>query len=119
MDLDKNGRISCEEFVKNFISIEEEIKAHAKELQNKVLLERENNANLAKLLLENKNEKLNDEGIGQNAKLTIEITNIEFLRPIIGMQENISIRIKFGENVKETRVLSGEENFVVWKEKFE
>jgi hypothetical protein len=119
LDLDKNRRISCEEFIKNYISIEEEIKAHAKELQNKYLQEKENNANLNKLLMENKNEKLNDEGIGQNAKLTIEISNIEFLRPIIGISENISIRIKFAGDEKETRVLSGEENFVVWKEKFE
>ena len=119
LDIDKSGKITCEEFIRNYISIEEDFKSHAKDLQLKYMQEKENNANLNKLLMENKNEKLNDEGIGQNAKLTIEISNIEFLKAISGIQQNISIRIKFGPNDRETKVLSGQENYVIWKEKFE
>lgn len=119
LDIDQNGKITCEEFIRNFISIEEEIKAHAKELQAKYYTEKENNANLNKHIMENKNEKLNDQGISQMSKVTIEIANIEFLTPIVGVQERISIRVKFEGEEKETRVLSGEDNLVVWKEKFE
>jgi hypothetical protein len=119
LDLDKSGKITCEEFMRNYISIEEDFTSHAKELHLKYMQEKDNNANLNKLLMENKNEKLNHEGIGQNAKLTIEISNIEFTKPMIDMQENISIRIKFGDNDRETKALSGQENFVIWKEKFE
>jgi hypothetical protein len=118
LDLDKSGKISCEEFIRNFISIEEEIKTHAKDLQTKYMAEKEKNLNIQKMLLENQTEKLNAEGIGQNAKITIEIYNIEFLRPLSTLKR-ISIRIRFDAESKETRQVSGEENVVVWKEKFE
>ena len=118
LDLDKSGKITVEEFIRNFISIEEEIKTHAKDLQNKYFTEKEKNANLQKMLLENQTEKLNAEGIGQNAKITIEVYNIEFLR-MFGLLKRISIRTKFENDSKETKLLSGEENVVVWKEKFE
>ena len=119
LDLDHNGRITVEEFIKNFISIEEEIKSHAKELQTKFYAEKEANAKLQKQMMENQSEKLNADGIGNNAKITIEITNIEFLKPITGLLERISIRIRFGSDIKQTKILSGADNFVVWKEKFE
>lgn len=118
LDLDKSGRITVEEFIRNFISIEEEIKTHAKDLQNKYMAEKEKNLNIQKMLLENQTEKLNAEGIGQNAKITIEIYNIEFLRNFSSLKR-ISIRIRFESEAKETRQVSGEENVVVWKEKFE
>ena len=118
LDLDKSGKISCEEFIRNFISIEEEIKTHAKDLQTKYMTEKDKNLNIQKMLLENQTEKLNAEGIGQNAKITIEIYNIEFLRNLNALKR-ISIRIRFDVESKETRLVSGEDNVVIWKEKFE
>lgn len=118
LDLDKSGKITVEEFIRNFISIEEEIKTHAKDLQSKYFSEKEKNANIQKMLLENQTEKLNAEGIGQNARITIEIYNIEFLRNMSPLKK-ISIRIKLDNEAKETKLLKGEENIVVWKEKFE
>ena len=119
LDLDHNGEITVEEFIKNFISIEEEIKNHAKEIQSKYLTEKENNTRLQKLMLENQNEKLNRYGIAPNGKITIEITNIEFIKSIKGLTDRISIRIRLYDEVKETRILSGQDNLIIWKEKFE
>ncbi len=119
LDFDHSGQISCEEFIKNYIAIEEDIKAHGRDMQMKIIQEKENNANLERLKMENKGEKLNGDGIGQNAMLTIEITNIEFIKKMTGMSENISIRVKFAENERETKVLSQDKNKVTWNEKFE
>jgi hypothetical protein len=68
-------------------------------------------------MMESRGEKLNGEGIGPNGKITIEITNIEFVTMIVGFQ-GISIRIRFGKNIKETKVLNNMSN-LTWKEKFE
>jgi Ca2+-binding EF-hand superfamily protein len=117
LDLDNNGKISVEEFIKSFVQIEEEIKNHSKELQAKYNNEKENNAKLFKLMMENQNEKLNSEEIGPNGKITIEITNIEFLTTIKNFQ-GISIRVRFGNEMRETKILSSMSN-LTWKEKFE
>lgn len=117
LDLDHNGKISCDEFIKSYIQIEEEIKSHLNELNAKYLNEKENNSKLYKQMMESRGEKLNGEGIGPNGKITIEITNIEFVTMIVGFQ-GISIRIRFGKNIKETKVLNNMSN-LTWKEKFE
>ena len=119
LDTDKSGKITVKEFILNFIHMEEEIKAHFKQLQDKFFEEKEKNANIQRLLLENKNEKLNKEGIGNNAKITIDIYNIEFLRQTVDILKRISIKMTFQNETKETRMVSGEENKVIWKEKFE
>jgi hypothetical protein len=118
LDLDQSGKITVEEFIKNYMSIEEEIKTHAKDVQTKLLVEKERNSQLQKLLHENQNEKLNVEGIGQNAKITIEIYNIEFVK-IIEALKRISIRIRFDGESKETKLVTKDDNIAIWKEKFE
>lgn len=117
LDLDDNGKITCDEFIKSFMQIEEEIKSHLNEMNAKYLFEKENNARLFKMMMESKNEKINEEGLGPNAKITIEITNIEFISTMRSFQ-GISIRIKFGKEVKETRILNNLAS-LTWKERFE
>ncbi len=118
LDLDHNNNISVEEFIKNYFSIEEEIKSHARDIQSKFTAEKEKSAQLQKLLFENQTEKLNIEGIGQNAKITIEIYNIEFVKTFNALKR-ISIRIRFDDESKETRLVSKDDNVAIWKEKFE
>lgn len=118
MDFNQDGNVSIEEFIKTFIQIEDEIKAHSKELQLKHSLEKENNNKLYKQMMEHKNERLNDNGIADDSKLNIEITNIEFLTPI-KQYDGISIRIIFNNESKSTKVLSSVSNLLTWKEKFE
>ena len=120
LDLDHSGKITVEEFIKNFLSIEEEIKLHSKEIQTKYNLEKENNTKLRKLMLENQNEKINLHGIGENAKLTIEISNIEFLKSIKGLLDSIYIQLRYSEKKFKTKtILPDNDNIIVWNEKFE
>lgn len=118
LDLDHNGKISVEEFIKNYLMIDNEIKSHSKELQNKYITEKEKHAQIQKLLLENRSEIINTEGISQNAKITIEIYNIEFVK-IIDYLKRLSIRIRFDGENKETRLVSNDNNIAVWRERFE
>lgn len=67
LDLDDNGKISCEEFIKSFMQIEEEVKAHLNAINAKYTKEKENNSRLFKLIIENKGEKLS-EGMSSNGK---------------------------------------------------
>ena len=68
-------------------------------------------------MIENKGERLNSEGIGPNGKITIEVTDIEFLTPIKQF-DAISIRIKFGDKQKTTKAMTVDDD-LIWHEKFE
>jgi hypothetical protein len=54
-------------------------------------------------MMEHKNEKLNSDGLGSNAKVTIEITDIEFLNEL--EYDGILIRITFSDISKQTKTI--------------
>lgn len=62
-------------------------------------------------------EKLNSEGIGPDATLTVEIVDIEFLGTI-KMFGSIQIKIRFMDQIKTTKTLSALSKVLQWKEKF-
>ena len=76
------------------------------------------NTKMKKLLIENQNEALNSEGICEKSKITIEISDLEFLKRIPGMK-GISLAIILKNTVKETKYFSEVSNKVILKEKFE
>jgi Ca2+-binding EF-hand superfamily protein len=104
LDLDRNDYISVEEFIQKYTSIEEEIKETVREFQAKYMYENENKTKLEQLMLSNKREKLNAEGIGIDALATIEMVGIEFLRNIPDIT-GISIRIIYRGEAKDTEVV--------------
>jgi hypothetical protein len=121
LDLDQDGKLTAEEFIKTYLQLEEEMKANTKELQIKYLTERENKERLFKQMAEHRNEKLNAEGIGPDAKVIIEITDIIFLKPVHTLKFNgIVIRMTLDDDVRQTKSLSlVTGNQLVWHENFE
>jgi len=115
MDLDMNGKISVEEFIKRYISIEDEIRRDIRDYQKIFLVEKENNAKLYKLMLQHKNEISNDR---KNAKIILQISTIEFFKQILGKLENISIKLRLDNQVAETSVVAFESK-LFYKESFE
>ncbi len=115
MDLDTSGKISVEEFIKRYISIEDEIRRDIRDYQKIFLAEKENNAKLYKLMLQHKNEISNDR---KNAKIILQISTIEFFKQILGKLENISIKLKLDNQVAETSVVAFESK-LFYKESFE
>jgi hypothetical protein len=105
LDLDRDNKISCEEFIKTYMQIDDEIRSHSKDLTTKYNKEKDNNEKLFKLMMEHKNEKLNSDGIGPNAKLSIEITDIEFLNEV-EEYDGILIRITFSDLHKQTKTIT-------------
>jgi Ca2+-binding EF-hand superfamily protein len=73
IDLDQNGKISVEEFIKRYISIEDEIRRDIRDYQKILLVEKENNSRMYKLMMQYKNENLNEKGMGSNAKIILQI----------------------------------------------
>lgn len=118
MDLDTNGKITVEEFIKRYISIEDEIRRDIRDYQKIYYVEKDKNAKLYKLMMQHKNESLNEKGMGKNAKIILQISSIEFFKQIQGKLENISIRLKLDNQVAETNVVAFE-NKLFYKESFE
>jgi len=118
IDLDQNGKISVEEFIKRYISIEDEIRRDIRDYQKIFMVEKENNSRMYKLMMQYKNENLNEKGIGSNAKIILQISSIEFFKQIQGKLENISIKLRLDNQVAETAVVAFESK-LFYKESFE
>jgi hypothetical protein len=104
-DLDDDGKLTTQEFVKTYLMIEEEIKTNSKNYQTNYLMEKDNCDKLYKLMLENKNENLNSEGLCPDAKATIEISDIEFLNKMKLRLNNISIKMTLHDVSNQTRTI--------------
>jgi len=117
-DSDKSGKISIDEFIKTYIHIEEELKAHKALMKAKYQAEKDKMDDLLRKANYYKGEKLNEEGIAPNAKLTAEINNVEFAS---NLQEfnNIKIRLSLGEDTFSTKNLSVRNRSILLKENFE
>jgi hypothetical protein len=121
-DLDNDGKLSTEEFVKTYIQIEDEIKAHSKDILSKYHTEKDNKEKYYKSMLAHREEKLNSEGLGEDAKAYIEIADIEFLRKLNLELNSISIRMSLHDISDQTKSLnfktSNRDKFT-WHENFE
>jgi len=118
LDMDKNGKISIEEFIKSYVSIIDDVKRQVKELESGYRAEEKNKSRLDLLKKNNINEVLNEQELGPNSKFLIEIINIEYLKNKMNF-DGISIKISFLNRVENTKILSINTNELVWEEKFE
>lgn len=118
LDLDKNGRITIDEFIKSYVGIIDDIKSQIRELEINYKQEDKNRARMELLVKQNLNEVLNDEDLGPNSKFIIEIINIEYLKSRL-TYDGILIRIFFDNKKESTKILSTSTNDLVWQQKFE
>ena len=118
LDLDKNGKISKEEFIKSYVSIIDDVKNQTKELETAYRAEEKNKAKLDLEKRSNVNEVLNQDQLGPNSKFLIEIININYLKNQMNF-DGILIKISFLNKEEKTKMLSLSKNELVWNEKFE
>jgi len=118
LDLDKNGRITIDEFTKSYVGIIDDIKSQIRELETNYNQEDKNRTRLDLLVKQNLNEVLNNEDLGPNSKFIIEIINIEYLKSRL-TYDGILIRIFFNNKKETTKILSTSTNDLVWQQKFE
>ena len=84
LGLDDRNTITVEDFIKYYMQFDSEFQKSKEEFNNKLLIRQNSLNNLEEQCNKYKNEQLDSEGLCENAKLTVEISDID-------------IRIDFGD----------------------
>ena len=116
-DTDGSGSISIDEFIKTYIHITEELKAHKAQVKAKYQAEKDKMDDLIKKANSYKGERLNHENLAPNAKLTCEIINVE-LASDFNEFNNIKIRLTLGRENFETKAMPVNNRNITLKEIF-
>ena len=87
LGLEDSKKITVEEFISYYIQFEDDLNQNNIELKKKIISE-QNNLNLYQEEAHKyKDEKLNSEGFCENAKLNVEITDIEIKKNLTDVNE--------------------------------
>ena len=109
LNLDSMSTISVEDFINGYLQFEEDIRKNAEYFNVKLTKEQEIYAKLAEECKKYKEEKLNEEGLCENAKIYGEITEIDIKRKLEGIKE-IIIKVMYNENSEELHFKIGDIN---------
>ena len=109
LSLDNMTHITVEDFINGYLQFDEDLRKNAEILKYRLRQEQELYANLVEQLKKYKSEKLNSEGMCENAKVFGEITDINIKRKLDGIKE-IYIKIIYNENSDELRFKIGDAN---------
>ena len=120
LDVDDQNRITGEEFIKGYLQFEADLKKNNDEFNKKFIQEQNNFNNLEEQCRLYKSEKLSPEGFCENAKITVEITDVNIQKEIEGIN-SIIIRVIYNDDIKEKKLLINEQNNnnLIVNEKFE
>ena len=77
LGLDNQNSITVEDFINSYMQFESDLQKSKEEFNNKLLTRQNSLNNLEEQCNRYKNEKLDSEGLCENAKLTIEISDID------------------------------------------
>ena len=80
LNVDNTNKILVEEFIKGYLQFENDLQKQQQEFINKLQSEQINFNNFDEQCRLYRNEKLSSEGFSDNAKISIEITNLEIKR---------------------------------------
>ena len=109
ISLDAMSTLSVEEFINGFLQFEEEIRKNAELFSIKLAKEEEIYAQLSEEFRKYKEEKLNAEGLCEDAKVYGEITEIDIKRKLEGIKE-IIIKVVFNDKSEELHFKIGDIN---------
>ena len=109
LNFDDMSSISIEEFINGYLQFEEDLKKTAHLYNLKLQQQREIYADLDEQCRIYKTEKLNEEGMCENAKVSCEITDIDMKRQLDGIKE-IIIEVIYNEISKELHFKLGDIN---------
>ena len=119
LDVDDQNRITGEEFIKGYLQFEADLKKNNDEFNKKFIQEQNNFNTLEEQCRLYKSEKLSPEGFCENAKITVEITDVNIQKQIEGIKE-IVIKVIYNDDIEEKRLLMNEgNNNLIVNEKFE
>ena len=119
LDVDDQNKITGEEFIKGYLQFEADLKKNNDEFNKKFIQEQNNFNNLEEQCRLYKSEKLSPEGFCENAKITVEITDVNIQKEIEGIK-GIVIKVIYNDDIEEKRLLINEgNNNLIVNEKFE
>ena len=120
LDVDDQNRITVEEFIKGYLHFEADLKKNNDEFNKKFMQEQNNFNNLEEQCRLYKSEKLSPEGFCENAKITVEITDVNIQKEIEGIN-SIIIKVIYNDDIKEKKLLINEanNNNLIVNERFE
>jgi len=75
--IEEYNKITVEEFINAYIQLEEDLNQNSIEFKKRMLEEQNSYDLYQEQCYKYKNEKLNSDGFSENAKLSMEITDIE------------------------------------------
>ena len=102
MGIDNSNTITVEDFIDYYMKFDSDLQKGKEEINNKLLSKKNSLNNLEEQCNKYKNEQLNSEGLCENAKLTIEISDME-IRTDFGDKNmvKIIIEILYNNEVKQ------------------
>ena len=105
LDIDEQNRITGEEFIKGYLQFEADLKKNNDEFNKKFNQEQNNYNNLEEQCRIYKSEKLSPEGFCENAKITVEITDVMIQKQIEGINA-IIIKVIYNDEIKEKKIIN-------------
>ena len=121
LDVNDQNRITGEEFIKGYLQFEADLKKNNDEFNRKFIQEQNNFNNLEEQCRLYKSEKLSPEGFCENAKITVEITDVVIQKEIEGIN-SIIIKVMYNDEIEEKKLLINDvnnSNNLIVNEKFE
>ena len=121
LDVNDENLITGEEFIKGYLQFEADLKKNNDEFNRKFMQEQNNFNNLEEQCRLYKSEKLSPEGFCENAKITVEITDVVIKKEIEGIN-SIIIKVIYNDDIEEKKLLindTNNNNNLIVNEKFE
>ena len=109
LNLDHMSTMSVEDFINGYLQFEEDLRRNAEIFNIKLNQEQEIYANLVEQCRRYKSEKLNSEGLCEEAKVYGEITDIDIKRKLEGIKE-IIIKVIYNDKFEELHFKIGDIN---------
>ena len=121
LDVDNQNQITVEEFIKGYLQFEADLKKNNDQFNKRFMNERNNYNNLEEQCRLYKSEKLSPEGFCENAKITVEITDVDIQKEIEGIN-SIIIKVIYNDKTEQKKLLlnnKNNNNNLIVNEKFE
>ena len=109
LDLDHMSTMSVEDFINGYLQFEEDLRKNTEIFNMRLKQEQEIYANLVEQCRRYKSEKLNSEGLCEEAKVYGEITDIDIKRKLEGIKE-IIIKVIYNDKFEELHFKIGDIN---------
>ena len=109
LDFDHNGTVNVEEFIKNYVYFESDLKGAQLNLQQKMAQEAKMLQSNKELCRQYQQEQLNSEGFCDNAKITVTVEEVNMQTQLDDIK-SIGITILYNDIVKQTNFIAGDTN---------